>query len=338
MGSFWIKMSKRLFITSLLGLFLSVAYFWHNIVFKSLPISNAGYTIIVKPGTSLLKFTRQLAQDHLIKYPQIFRRYAELNGYANSIKAGEYWIPPTTTAKNLLNIVVYGMTVQHPVTIVEGWKSANILAVLNAEPKLQHTLQGLSEAEIIQKLNIDAPNLEGLFLPDTYYFTRDTTDLAVLRRAYQAMQKTLQTAWDNRSPDCKLGSPYEALVLASIIEKESAIHAEYPEISAVYQQRLAKNMRLQADPTVIYGLGNQLSGPLLKTHLQLDSAYNTYTRNGLPPTPIANPSRQAVHSALNPAKSENLYFVAQKDGTHLFSKNLKEHNLAVKQSRIDKND
>jgi UPF0755 protein len=298
-----------------------------------LPIAQDGYLLQIKPGTSLKKLAKQLQQDHIIQLPGLLRWYAFSLGVETSIKAGEYKIKPGTSLSGLLSKVVRGEVEQYPFTIIEGWRSVNVIEALNANPKIRHTLQGLTESEILAQLAIPETHLEGIFLPDTYYFTADTTDVAFLRRAYNAMQQKLKAAWETRAPQVVLQSPYEALILASIIEKESGIYAEFPEISGVFQRRIQKGMRLQADPCVIYGLGSDFSGSLLKNDLKNDSPYNTYTRHGLPPTPIAIPSMRAIEAALHPAAGENLYFVATGDGHHVFSKDLSSHNLAVKESR-----
>jgi UPF0755 protein len=308
-------------------------YYYQRINHDALDIDGAGYVFKISPGTSLNKFTRQLAKDRVINYPAMLRWYAYVMGVQASIKAGEYKIKPGTTAAQLLDTVVRGNVTQYAFTIIEGWRAEHLLAALQANTKIKHTLYGLSEQEILQKLAIPETHLEGIFLPDTYYFNADTTDVAFLRRAYNALQVQLKQAWEQRAEHTILQSPYEALILASIIEKESGVYAEYEEISGVFQKRMLKGMRLQADPCVIYGLGTNFAGSLLKTDLRSDSPYNTYTRNGLPPTPIAIPSMRAIQAALHPATSDNMYFVATRDGHHVFSKDLKSHNLAVKQYR-----
>jgi len=299
-------------------------------VYNKLSISGDSYTFDLAAGTSLKKFSEQLTRAGVIKHPVLFRWYAVANGYANNLKAGEYTVTPDSTAISLLTKIVNGEVTQYSFTIVEGWKSTNVIAALHTSPKIKNTLNGLNEQQIIEKLAIPATHLEGIFLPDTYYYTAHTTDVEFLHRAYLNMQDKLQTAWANRAQDCVVKTPYEALILASIIEKESGIQAEYHEISGVFQRRQAKKMRLQADPTVIYALGDKYNNILLKGHLKINSPYNTYVKHGLPPTPIALPGARALEAALHPAKGDSLYFVATGNGGHVFSNDLNAHNKAVK--------
>jgi UPF0755 protein len=312
-----------------LVLSISFSYIWQNIFYKPLKMRARSYTFEVSPGTSLRQFTTQLYDAGILLHPYILRWYAVYKGYANSIKAGEYIITHGSTPIQLLNKVIHGDVAQYSFTIIEGSRSDEVIQALQNNPKISATLQGLSEQQIINRLAIPAVNLEGLFLPDTYNFTAHTTDIDFLRRAYLAMQKRLQAEWDSRAQNLIIKTPYEALILASIIEKESGLYTEYPEISGVYHRRLAKHMRLQADPTVIYALGNNYRGQLFKSDLKYDSRYNTYRYAGLPPTPIAIPSANAIAAALHPAAGESLYFVANGSGGHTFSKDLAGHNEAV---------
>lgn len=310
-----------------------VIYYVQNIRSVALPIPKSGYNFFIAPGSSLTKLTEQLDADAIVRFPTIVRWYAVGMGYETSIKAGEYNIKPGTTAMQLLDQVVRGAVVQHTFTVIEGWRVKNLITALHANPNIKNTLQDLNEQEIISKLNLPLTNLEGMFLADTYYITAGTTDVAFLRRAHNALQTKLQQEWEQRADNTLLQDPYQALILASIIEKESGAHEEYAEISGVFQRRIKLGMRLQADPCVIYGLGVNYTGALSKTHLVQDSPYNTYTRNGLPPTPIAIPSMRAVHAALHPAEGDNMYFVATREGKHVFSKDLVSHNTAVQKYR-----
>lgn len=329
----WVRKGLILILLVIASAIAFGFYYVYQINHHILNIPTTGYNFKIIPGASLKSFTHQLHNDKVIRNPEILRWYAFVLGIDASIKAGEYNIPSGVTVRQLLQEVVQGNVIQHEFTIIEGWRTRNVIAALNANPKIKHTLDGLTEQEILERLEIPETHLEGVFLPDTYYFTADTSDVAFLKRAYNAMQNKLKVAWERRSPQSILQTPYDALILASIIEKESGVYAEYEEIAGVFQRRMQKGMRLQADPCVIYGLGANYSGALLKDHLRSDSPYNTYTRKGLPPTPIAIPSMRAIEAALHPADGESMYFVATHKGHHVFSKDLQSHNLAVKQSR-----
>jgi len=306
---------------------------WKRLSYDKLSVPDFGCEICIAPGTSLQQFANQLYTKNILKYPRLLRWYGVITNSANSIKAGEYKIEVNMTPKDILRKVVAGDVNNYAFTVVEGMQTLQILAELQKHPKIKVTLTGLTPNEIISELDLPIVHLEGLFFPDTYFFEAGTSDVDFLRRAYYSMDQKLQTLWQDRAPECVLDTPYEALILASIIEKESGLKSEYPEISGVYQRRLIAGMRLQADPTVIYALQDQLNGPLLKLHLRIDSPYNTYKLAGLPPTPIALPSLAAIEAALHPAPGESLYFVATGTGGHLFSKTLVDHNKAVQQRR-----
>lgn len=308
-------------------------YAWKRLSYDELAVPEFGCEICIESGTSLRQFTNQLHSKNILESPRLLRWYGVFTNCANNIKAGEYKIEAGMTPRGILRKVVAGEVNHYAFTVVEGLQTKQILAELQQHPKIKATLNGLTPDQIIAELNLPIAHLEGLFLPDTYFFEAGTTDADFLRRAYYSMDQKLQDLWHDRDPECVLDSPYEALILASIIEKESGLKSEYREISGVYQRRLIAGMRLQADPTVIYALQDQLNGPLLKAHLRIDSPYNTYKLAGLPPTPIALPSLAAIEAALHPAPGESLYFVATGTGGHLFSKTLEEHNKAVKQVR-----
>lgn len=311
-------------------------YSWKYLSYDPLNVPVDGYELKIAPGTSVRQFIKQLHAKDLLSHPNLMIAYVALT-QANHIQAGEYKVDRGTTPLQLLANVEEGLVAQYSFTIVEGWQTAQLLMELRQHPKIKYTLNNLSTDEIIQKLNIPVKHLEGIFLPDTYLFPADTTDIDFLRRAYFSMEMKLRNEWPKRSAECKAATPYEALILASIIEKESGLKNEYTEISGVYSRRLAKNMKLQADPTVIYAYQDQLTGTLSRKHLRIDSPYNTYKKYGLPPTPIALPSAAAIEAALHPAPGNSLYFVATGDGGHVFSSTLKEHNAAVKQLYAKKN-
>ena len=245
------------------------------------------------------------------------------------LRVGEYALRHGLTPRRLLDKLERGIVIQHSFTIVEGWNFRELRLALAKEPTLEQTITGLPDDEVMAALGVPDQVPEGRFLPETYHFTRGSRDIDVLRRAHTALEKTLEHAWDGRTADLPLKTPYEALTLASIIEKETGKASERPRIAGVFVRRLKLGMKLQTDPTVIYGLGEAFNGNLTRAHLQTDTLHNTYTRFGLPPTPIAMPGRDAIEAALHPAAGNELYFVARGDGSHVFSATLTEHNRAV---------
>ena len=257
------------------------------------------------------------------------------------IQAGEYAIAPGMTPVELLEKFARGQVIQYRFTVVEGWTVHELRLALAKDPVLVQTLPGVPDDELLARIGVttalegagDAHSPEGLFLPETYQFTRGTTDAQVLRRAHDALLKALETAWTSRDEDLPLVTPYQALVLASIVEKETGLPEERGEVAGVFVRRLKLGMKLQTDPTVIYGQGPDFSGPLLRRHLEADTPHNTYTRTGLPPTPIALPGRAAITAALHPEPGDTLYFVARGTGGHVFSRTLDEHNRAVAEYR-----
>ena len=257
------------------------------------------------------------------------------------IQAGEYEIAPGMTPVALLEKFARGQVIQYRITFVEGWTVHDLRLALAADPVLVQTLPGVPEDELLAHIGVsklpegagEAHAAEGLFLPETYHFTRGTTDAQLLKRAHEALVQALDAAWTSRAADLPLASPYDALVLASIVEKETGLPEERGEVAGVFVRRLKLGMKLQTDPTVIYGLGPDFAGPLLRRHLDADTPHNTYTRAGLPPTPIALPGRASIHAALNPTPGDTLYFVARGTGGHVFSRTLEEHNRAVAEYR-----
>lgn len=252
-----------------------------------------------------------------------------LLGRSTQIKAGSYEIQQGLTALGLLDVLTRGDVSRADVVLIEGKTFGQFRDILNRHPDLRHDTTPLTDAEILQRLGATAPHPEGLFFPDTYMVDKGGSDFDVLRRAYQAMQDRLNASWASRDPTLPLKSPYELLILASIVEKETGTAADRGMIASVFVNRLRINMRLQTDPTVIYGLGEKFDGNLRKIDLQTDTPWNTYTRAGLPPTPIANPGSAALQAASRPLPSNHLYFVARGDGSSQFSGNLDDHNRAV---------
>ncbi|MSQ49707.1 MAG: endolytic transglycosylase MltG [Betaproteobacteria bacterium] len=263
-----------------------------------------------------------------------FELLARALGRAQDLKAGSYELAAAPTPLELLDILTRGDVTQAEVRFIEGWTFAQLRAALEASASVRHDTQGLSEAQILQRLGAREPLAEGLLFPDTYLFPKGTSDLQILRRAYQAMQRHLAREWATREASLPYQSPYEALVMASIIEKETGRAAERDLIAGALVNRLRIGMRLQADPTVIYGLGAAFAGNLKKLHLLTDGPYNTYLRAGLPPTPIAAPGLGSLRAALHPAKTSALYYVARGDGSSEFSRTLEEHNRAVRKYQL----
>jgi UPF0755 protein len=285
----------------------------------------------VPAGSSLKGIANELARDGVLKYPAVLTEWARRSGDAARIRAGEYEITPETTAAGLVDLLVRGQAVLHSLTLVEGWTFAQMQAALAAHPAVVATETGRDPDALMADLGQPGMHPEGWFLPETYRFVRGTRDVVILRQAYDAMRDALESVWEARPDDLPLKSPYEVLILASIIERETGLDAERDQVAGVFVRRLNKGMRLQTDPTVIYGLGNDFDGDLKRADLRRDTPYNTYTRGGLPPTPIAMPGRASLEAAINPAGGNALYFVAtgKGDGSHKFSATLEEHNRAV---------
>jgi UPF0755 protein len=250
-------------------------------------------------------------------------------GRSGDIKAGSYKAEGNVTPLSLVDKLSRGEFAQGQIQFIEGWTFRQLRAVLDAHPALTHDTKDLSGAQILQRLGAEETYPEGLFFPDTYHFSAGTSDLTILRQAYDKMQQVLTQAWETRDSNLPVKTKYQGLILASIVEKETGDPGERELVAAVFVNRLRKGMRLQTDPTVIYGLGEKFDGNLRKRDLLADQPYNTYTRYGLPPTPIALPGEAAIYATLQPAETSALYFVSKGDGTHYFSKSLKEHNRAV---------
>lgn len=263
-----------------------------------------------------------------------FEALARALGRERAIKAGSYELTRAVTPRELLDKLTRGDVTQAEIRLIEGWTFAQFRSALDASPDLKHETRGLDDAQILSRLQATESHPEGLFFPDTYLFAKGSSDTAVLRRAYRAMQKHLKAAWEARDPNVPYHTPYEALIMASIIEKETGRESERDQIGGVLTNRLRIGMRLQVDPTVIYGLGSSFDGNLKKTHLLEDGPYNTYTRAGLPPTPIAMPGSASLRSAMHPANTDALYYVSRGDGSSQFSRSLNEHQRAVNRYQL----
>jgi UPF0755 protein len=297
-----------------------------------LTVGEASLEIEIPKGQPLAATVRDLAARGVLEHPRWLQLYARLTGADARVKAGEYAIPAGTTPRGLLTLFESGAVIQHSVTIVEGWTFRDLRRALEREAHLANTLAGTDEAAVMAALGEAGTPAEGLFFPDTYLFGKGTSDLEILRQSRERMRRELATAWAARAEGLPVKTPYEALILASIVEKETALAAERPRIAGVFTARLRIGMRLQTDPTVIYGLGSQYDGNLRRADLERDGPYNTYTRVGLPPTPIALPGAAALQAAVHPDERGELYFVATglPDGSHEFSRTLAGHEAAVK--------
>ena len=283
----------------------------------------------IKRGDSFNRITERLISQELTIEPLWFKVLAHKNKVVNKLKAGEYVIEPGTTAPELLALFSSGKTRQYSITFPEGWSFKEMLREIKSHPQLSETLNELSDLEIMAKLGVRNNHPEGLFFPDTYFFNKDTSDLSLLKRAYDKMQTVLNSEWDKREQDLPFKNSYQALILASIVEKETGQASERAIIAGVFIRRLRKGMLLQTDPTVIYGMGENYNGNIRSRDLTNPTPYNTYVIKGLTPTPIAMPGKDAIHAVLHPAKGTSLYFVSRNDGSHVFSTSLKEHNRAV---------
>ena len=283
----------------------------------------------VRPGFSLSAVARDLGAAGVLAHPFTLVALARMRGVDRNIKAGSYEFESGITLPRLLSKLTQGDVAQRSLVIVEGATFGDLRRALRGNPDVKNTVLDLPDADLMARLGIQGDSPEGLFFPDTYFFAAGSSDVAILNRARRSMEARLAAAWEQRATDLPFATPYEALIAASIVEKETGKAVDRPLIASVFVNRLRKGMRLQSDPTVIYGMGAKFDGDLRKRDLETDTPYNTYTREGLPPTPIALPSQASIDAVLNPPPTDYLYFVARGDGTSKFSANLPEHNRAV---------
>jgi UPF0755 protein len=327
---------KRFFGMILLLVIMLAATLGYYIT-RPLNISELPLDFSLQPGSSLKSAASQLKQAGVIGDAKLFVLLSRSMGLSGKIKYGNYQLTKPVSMYELMQIVTQGRVAQSDLIIIEGWTFKQFRDALNAAPKLRHDSLSLSEMEIMQRIGATEKYPEGLFFPDTYNFPAGSSDLALIKRAYQTMQRHLQANWQSRDKDLPLATPYQALILASIVEKETGQKKDRTLISAVFVNRLRKGMMLQTDPTVIYGIGAKYDGNIRKRDLLKDTAYNTYTRYGLTPTPIALPGKESLYAALHPASSDALYFVARGDGSSQFSNTLSDHNKAVQRYQLHMN-
>ena len=304
-------------------------YHWAT---SPIDLTPAQLDVTIKPHSSLRSVTLQLNRGGVPVEPELFVLMTRVLGLQSQLKSGNYEFKAGITPYEVLQKLARGDVNEYVATIIEGWTFRHMRAELDANPALKHDTAGMSDADLLAAIGApEAPigNGEGLFFPDTYLFDKDTSDLDIYRRAYRLMKLRLDEAWAARAPGLPYQTPYDALTMASIIEKETGKASDRPMVSAVFANRLRVGMPLQTDPTVIYGLGDSYEGRLKKRDLQTDTPYNTYTRMGLPPTPIALPGVASLQAALNPAQTTALYFVSRGDGSSIFSDTLDDHNKAV---------
>lgn len=294
--------------------------------------------VYVKPGSSIDDFAKILYARHLLTHPKFFIWYAKVAKREKNLKSGEYLLAKGLTPKQLLIHVIMGKIYLRRFTIIEGWTLQHVLNSLNNNRHLAHTLKNITREDFAKKIGINAQNFEGMFFPDTYLFAAGVSDTVILKKAFKNMQTKLDRIWASRANDLQYHDPYTALIIASLVEKETANKQDKPKIAAVIIRRLEKKMLLQIDASVIYGLGQQYSGKLTYSDLKVDTPYNTYLHPGLPPTPIGMPSVSSLLAAVHPTKDTALYYVAKGDGSHVFSNNFREHLVAVNQYRIKQAD
>lgn len=321
----WIK--RLVLLAGLAAVAVPAGLVWYGN--QPLELEGLPKTIHVPPGSHLRSLSTSLEREGVIRSARTFWLLGRMFGKQDTLKVGVYTIDRPLTPLELYAKIQRGEVSQAVVQFIEGWSWREVRAALARQPLLKNDSGSMSDAEVMQAIGAEAVHPEGMLFPDTYFYAPHSSDLLVLRRAYRLQQEKLADAWQTRAPGLPYRTPYEALVMASIIEKETGAAFERPMIAGVFVNRLRKRMRLQTDPTVIYGLGERFDGNLRKVDLQTDTPYNTYTRSGLPPTPIAMPSEAAIRAALNPARTRALYFVSRGDGTHVFSDDLAAHNRAV---------
>lgn len=330
-----VKRIKRWTLLTLIAV-VSIGIWLAYYAISPLKLQPNSQEITIQPKSGLRSIANQLVAQGVLNEPWRFVLIAKLLNKEQYLQAGNYTLNKNVSPYQLLLSLNHGKTTQGSVTFIEGRTFAQMREKLAKNDAVKQTIANLSDSEILRLIGSSRTVPEGLFFPDTFYFDRNTTDIALLKISYDAMQTKLDKAWQNRESNLPYKNSYQALVMASIIEKETGKASERPMIAGVFINRLRLGMRLQTDPTVIYGMGARYNGNIRKKDLLADTPYNTYTRNGLPPTPIAMPGLAAIEAALHPAKTKALYFVGKGDGSHAFSDNLNEHNRAVVRYQLKK--
>jgi len=333
-ATFRMTLFKKCFVAGAIVVVLAAAaiaggYHWAN---SPLDLNPAQLDVTVKPHSSLRSVTLQLNRGGVPVEPELFVLMARVLGLQAALKSGNYEFRQGITPYDVLQKIARGDVNEYVATVIEGWTFKRMRAELDANPALRHDSLGLTDADLLKAIGAQQTptgNAEGLFFPDTYLFDKNASDLDVYRRAYRLMKLRIDEAWTTRAAGLPYRTPYEALIMASIIEKETGKASDRPMVAGVFANRLKVGMPLQTDPTVIYGMGEGYTGHLHKRDLQTDTPYNTYTRQGLPPTPISLPGVASLQAALNPAQTSALYFVSRGDGSSIFSDSLGDHNKAV---------
>ena len=306
-----------------------LAWYEYQRALNAPAVIGSSVLIEIEKGDSLNQIIDKLLTQNVDIKPVWFKVIAVKENAVTKLKAGEFELAPNLTMPEILNQFVHGKTKQYPITFPEGWNFKEMLQEVEKNPNLDHTIQDIDFDSLMSQLGADKIHPEGMFFPDTYFFEKHTSDLAILKRAYDKMQSVLKQEWQHKAETLPFSTPYEALILASIVEKETGVVTERSLIAGVFVRRLQTGMLLQTDPTVIYGMGESYRGNISFKDLKTATPYNTYMFKGLPPTPIAMPGRNAIYAVLHPDNGKTLYFVARGDGTHVFSATLKDHNRAV---------
>lgn len=328
------KLAKylRVTIACCLIAIVGICYFYYHTFYEQSLVHTAT-EIEIPSGKSISHIARRLHKQGVLPHPKSFIFFTKLHRNTRNVHAGEYLLEPDITANEFLQMLVEGRVIMRDFTLVEGWRFSQVLDNMHSNPYLEHNTRAKTDHQIMQSIDEQHQNAEGRFFPESYHFAKGTAESEILEMAYKLMSTHLDKLWSKRVKTVPYKSPYEALIVASLIEKETAIDSERDKIAGVIIRRLKKHMALQIDPTVIYGLGKHYTGKLSKKDLQNPHAYNTYKFKGLPPTPIAMPGLPSIKAALHPAAGKALYFVAKGDGSHVFSATLEEHQRAVKEFR-----
>lgn len=318
----------------LAGLLLAFAGWRQDLALQRPLVIDAERLIEVPAGATPGGMLNRLEGEGVLDGAFWLRLYWRFNLNGKGLHSGEYRLLPGQTGRDLLELWRRGEVVQYSLTLVEGWTFRQVRTALAGQERLEHTLNGLDDAAVMQRLGLDGQHPEGRFFPDTYRYVRGMRDIDLLRQAHERLSSVLDEEWSRRTADLPYTSPYQALIMASLVEKETGVAQERGEIAGLFIRRLHEGMLLQTDPAVIYGLGERYAGNLTRAHLREPTPYNTYLNPGLPPTPIAMVGREALHAALHPAAGDSLYFVARGDGTHVFTRSLDEHNRAVREFQL----